>query len=359
MSIERRSFTWLLLGLMALALYLLHPFFYTLLMAGILAIVFYPLHLKILKLTKQRENIAAFASVLSVIVLLIIPIAILLVLLTTQLAGLLQVLPQGSPEQLSAELGSNQGSVWWHYWQRFGEPLIHKIEAWTGTKIDVVALFWQGLQRAAKWLAQYSPAVIAKTANFFFELFFMLLVLFYLFRDGQILMDKIVKISPIEDRYERSLADGIQETLYGIFYGSFLTGAIQAVLATIAFWIARVPGALVWGVITFFASFVPIVGTAAVLLPVVCYLLIIGEWGYAVFVAIYGVVVIGSADNFLRPMLVRSSTHTALIFLGLFGGMAVFGAIGILMGPMIMGLLTGTLRIYEENYLSEGQESEA
>lgn len=353
MSLQNRSFIWLLLGLIVLALYVLHPFLYTLLMAGVLAVLFYPLHLKILKLTKQRENIASFLSVFSVIVLLLLPIAILVGLLTAQLAGLIQSFPQGPPQGLEGVQHADQLAFFIPYWERFGQPLIQKIESWTGTQIDLVGLFWQALQQAARWLAQYSPAVIAKTANFFFELFFMLLILFYLFRDGQKLMQKLIRISPIEDEYEMTLAKGLKNTLYGIFYGSFLTGAIQAVLATIAFWIAKVPGALVWGVITFFASFVPMIGTSAVLIPVIIYLLIIGQWGYAIFIAVYGVVVIGTADNFLRPLLVKSATHTALVFLGLFGGMAVFGAMGILLGPMIMGLLTGTLKIYEENYLTQ------
>jgi predicted PurR-regulated permease PerM len=311
-------------------------------MALVLGIVFYPFHRKFLQWTK-RPSIAAFLSVLSVICLLIIPAAVFLSLVTREIASIVQY--------FSSTTMSERVSVILGHWNYYLLPWVQKFETLIGTQFNVVDWFWQAVQRLGQMVAKYSPSVVTTTANFFLNLFIMLLLLFYVFRDGNVLFERLLKLSPIKDKYERRLATEIQNTIYGIFYGSFLTGALQAFIATIGFYIAGIPGALVWGVITFFVSFIPILGTATVIAPMTIYLLVIGHYGHAVFLAIYGLVAIGAIDNFLRPFLIKTSIHQAFLFLGLFGGMAVFGPIGILLGPIIMALLSGVLRIYEQDYL--------
>lgn len=342
-KVERRAFVILLVVLIIASVVVIYPFLNTVLIAGVLAMLFFPLHRKYLKWVKQRKNIAAGLSVLSVIILFLIPVGILVALLTAQLATLVQKLPQ--------DMGTNNVSGLLTHWEGYVTPWIAKIETMFGVEINLIEMVSRGIRWLGQAIAQYSPSVVAETAGVIINLIVMLIILFYLFRDGPRLIEKIIVLSPIKDRFERELAGEIENTVYGIFYGSFLTGAIQGALATIAYYIVKVPGALVWGVLTFFFSFIPIVGTGAVIIPIIIYLIIQGEYGYAAFLAIYGGVVIGSSDNFLRPMLIRTHVHQALIFLSLFGGLAVFGPMGILIGPVVMALLTGTVKIYEDNYL--------
>jgi predicted PurR-regulated permease PerM len=343
LHLEQRAFYWLVLILLILGLWVIFPFLYTVIMALVLGVVFYPFHRRFLKWT-GHPGLAALLSVITVVVLIILPAAFLLTLITSQIASVAQF--------FSGTMVSEKVSVILVHWNNYLLPWVKKFEALIGTQFNFVEWFWQTVQRLGQMVAKYSPSVVTGTANFFLNLFVMLLLLFYVFRDGNVMFERLLKLSPIKDKYERRLATEIQETIYGIFYGSFLTGALQALLATLGFYLAGIPGALVWGVITFFVSFIPLVGTAAVIAPLTIYLLVIGNYGHAVFLAIYGVVAIGTVDNFLRPFLIKTSIHQAFLFLGLFGGMAVFGPIGILLGPIIMALLSGALRIYEQDYLT-------
>lgn len=338
--IEQKSFYWLLLILVVLGLWVVFPFLYTAIMALVLGIVFYPFYRKFLQWTK-RPSIAAALSVLTVFCFIIIPVGVLLTLITSQIAAVIQA--------FSVSSGKVSGIL--VHWEHYLSPLVVKFEQLMGMELNVMAWFWQGAQRIAQTVAKYSPSVVTGTVEFFLNLFIMLLLLFYVFRDGNRLYERLLKLSPIKDKYERRLATEIQETIYGIFYGSFLTGAIQAALATLGYYLAGIPGALVWGVITFFVSFIPLIGTAAAIIPLCIYLMVAGRYGHAAFLAIYGTLVIGGVDNFVRPFLIKSNLHQAFLFLGLFGGMAVFGPIGILLGPIIMALLSGMLRIYETDYL--------
>jgi predicted PurR-regulated permease PerM len=340
---EKRAFIWLFVVLLIAGLYVIHNFLNVVLISIVIAIVFYPFHQKYLKWTRQRPSLSAFLSVLSVVILLMIPSSVLLTIMTAQLAGVIHNIPQGT---------SGGGvSGWLAHWQGYFQILLDKIEVFFGIKLDLGALFWEAFQKIGTYFAQYSPAVLAKAGSVFLDSFIMLILLFYLFRDGALLFQKLLRISPIKDQHEISLAREIKSTIYGVFYGSFLTGLIQAILATVGFYIAGIPAPLLWGATTFFVSFIPLIGTAGVIIPLVIYLLLQGSYGYATFLAIYGAVIIGSSDNVLKPMLIRSNIHQALLFLSLFGGFAVFGPLGLLLGPIVMAMLTATMRIYEGEYM--------
>lgn len=341
-QLERRAFLFLLAILIAGGVYVLFPFLKTILLSIVLAIVFYPLHEKFLKWTGKRSNLAAFFSILAVLLFLIFPIAALLTLVTSQIAGLLEHIPQTMGQGGLKTVLSNGYA--------YMQPGVAKLEHVLGVKFDVLPLLLKGVQNFAQILAGYSPAVVSGTASFFLHFFIMLMVLFYLFRDGKVFFQTLMILSPVKDQYEMKLASEIKVTIDGIFYGSFLTGLVQAVLSGLGFYFAGVEGSLVWGTITFFVSFIPVIGTATVFIPLIIMLLVQGHLWHALFLGIYGAVVTGSADNILKPVLIKSNMHPLVLFLGLFGGMAVFGAMGLLLGPILMAMLTATVRIYSKDF---------
>ncbi|MGH7831821.1 MAG: AI-2E family transporter [Candidatus Binatia bacterium] len=341
---ERRAFLVLLLLLMFASFYVLFPFLYSILFAIVLTVLFYPLHQRFRRWTKQRENISAGLSVLAVLLLMVLPIAVILTLVTGQIAGALENIPALTSREALQSLLSN--------WYGRIEPLLARFENSVGIKLDILNLGWRGVKQFADILAGYSPSVIAGTASFFIHFFIMLVVLFYLFRDGGKIYQVFLKVSPVKDQYEENLAHEIRQTVYGVFYGSFLTSLVQAVLATIGFWIAGINGFLVWGLLTFFFSFIPIIGTAGVLVPMVLIQFIQGKTYQGIFLAVYGAIIIGSADNLLKPLLIKSNMHPVLLFLSLFGGLAVFGAMGLLLGPILLALATATVKIYLKDFQS-------
>ncbi|MDL1873307.1 AI-2E family transporter [Deltaproteobacteria bacterium PRO3] len=341
---EQRAFILLLLVLIAVGVYLIHPFLQTLILSGVFTVLFYPIHQKFLNWTKQRANVAATLSVTTVILFIFLPIAILLTLVTTQLASLVTAsnfsITQSSVAGLLTAI------------QQKITFFAAKFEYLSGFNFDLVPLIQQAMSRLAQILAKYSPSVLAGTANFILHFFIMIIVLFYLFRDGREFLGTLIRLSPVKDQYEQRLAGEIRDTIYGVFYGNFLTGLAQAALATAGYYLAGIEAYLVWGAVTFFMSFLPMLGTGAVIAPLVLVLFIQGHSKQAVFLAVYGAVVISSVDNLLRPVLIRSNMHQLVLFLSIFGGLAVFGPIGILLGPMLLAMLTATIRIYAKDFAS-------
>jgi len=339
---EKRAFFFLLLFLIAVGIYLLFPFLETMVLSIAFTVLFYPVHTRLLKWTGHRVNLAASLSVITVVLLLFIPLMILLTLVTTQLASFLASANFNiSESSVSGLVLSIQQKL--TFWAA-------KFEYVSGFNFDLVPMIQQGMGRLAQTLAQYSPAVLGKTANIFLHFFIMTIVLFYLFRDGKNFLNALILISPVKDQYERKLAKEIQQTIYGVFYGNFLSGLVQAILATVGYYFAGVDAFLVWGAITFFMSFLPMVGTGAVIAPLTLILWFQGHGSSALFLGVYGILVIGSVDNLLRPFLIRSNMHPLILFLSIFGGLAEFGAIGILIGPMFLALLTATIRIYATDF---------
>lgn len=345
--LEKRSFLLLLALLLALGLYVLWPFLHTLILSVILVVMFYPLHQWIVRKLPKWQGIAASLSVFAVILFIIIPVALIVTLVTTQIFSVVSNLSQNISKPQIADLIS-------HYQDQIAF-VIAKVEYHLGVDINLVPTIERGLNGLARMVATYSPAVLAETANIFLHLFIMIIVMFYLFRDGDKFYQAMIRISPVKDQYEHKLAREFKETIYGVFYGSFLTGIIQAILATVGYYLAGVEGPIVWGTITFFVSFIPIIGTAGVIIPLAIVLILQGHWKQAVFLGVYGAAVIGMADNLLRPLLTRSNMHQLVLFLSIFGGLAVFGAIGLLLGPIIMAMLTAVLNIYQRDFSSNSK----
>jgi predicted PurR-regulated permease PerM len=327
---------------MALGFYVLFPFLKILVITVILVIMFYPIHQRFLKWTRQRKGLSAFLSVASVTILIILPLAIIITLVTAQVASVVNNLTINISKPHLTDLMT--------YGQEKISFFLAKWEYEFNLNLEIVPVIQRALSHIASFIATYSPQLVAGTANLLFSFFIMLIAMFFLFRDGDNFFLALMRISPVKDQYERRLAAEIRHTIYGVFYGSFLTGLVQATLATIGFYIAGVEGPIVWGVITFFVSFIPIIGTAGVIVPLVLILLLTGNVWQGVFLAVYGAIVIGLADNLLKPILIHSNMHPLVLFLSIFGGMAVFGPSGLLIGPIIMALLTATLSIYEKDF---------
>jgi len=338
---QKKSFVVLLLAMLAAGCVLLYPFLPPLLLGTSLTVIFYPVHAKLLKWTKGRKGLSAFSSILLVLLFFIVPISLIALLVVNQLTDLVR-------ETLADRTALVSTLEILH--QKL-EVVLTRIESFTGTPIDLTALMKSKLEQISAIAAKYSAPLVSQSLNLGLGLIILLMTSFYLFRDGEEILEKLVRISPIKDRYEHDLIQEVKKTIQGVFYGSFLTSLVQAALATIGYLIVGLDGFLVWGLLTFLMSFVPMVGIGLVMVPVVGYLFLSGQTGLGIFLLIYGVVAVGSADNLIRPLLIQSRVHPLLLFLSVLSGMAVFGGIGLLLGPIVMAVLTATLHIYEKDFV--------
>jgi predicted PurR-regulated permease PerM len=189
--------------------------------------------------------------------------------------------------------------------------------------------------------------LVSKTGLFILGIVVMFFTMFYAFRDGKTMLRYVLRLLPLSHSNEQRLLERIREISRAVLLGTFLTATAQAVVAMIAFWIVGIP-ALFWGTLLGIASLVPMIGTGIIWVPVVIYLVSIGNHGQAVFLTLWCALIVGLIDNFLRPILMRgrSGMSVLVLFFAILGGIRAFGPLGIIYGPIIFGLCAVALYMY-------------
>lgn len=189
------------------------------------------------------------------------------------------------------------------------------------------------------------------TAELLSDLFLIILTMFFLFRDGKKLLQKIMKLTPLYDKYDREIFEQFKDVSYSAIVSTIITGIVQGITVAIALAIVGVP-VLLLGIATVFASFIPFIGTFLVWGPVVLFLTFQGLYWQAVFMLLWGVFIVGVIDNLLRPYLMKGKTriHPMILFFAIFGGLSLFGFWGIVFGPLIVAIALTLLHMYEMEY---------
>ncbi|MDO8644349.1 MAG: AI-2E family transporter [bacterium] len=323
-------------------LWLLAPFFSVLLFSTVLALTGWPFYQVLLKLFKERRHVAAFFCLLLLLVGMALPLGMVITFVANQFLKLAQTF-HWDPDFFTNFIGTGMVA---QAMATFREVL--------GVETDLGIWLNDFLRQGASTLYQFSPNVVSRTAHFFVQGIITLLVTYFLFVDGPKLFHFLLDLSPLKEKDEQILVQEIRTTLKACIYGYLLTAFVQGLLALTGFWIAGIKIALLLGVATFIMAFVPFFGTASVWVPVVLYLFSIQEHGKAVFLLIYGTLVISGIDNILRPLLIRGKTniHPLLLFLAIFGGLKLWGPIGLLTGPVLVAVFLAILRIYQRDFSS-------
>jgi predicted PurR-regulated permease PerM len=207
-----------------------------------------------------------------------------------------------------------------------------------------------GTKRILETLASSGGAVMLGALGTIVSFVLTLFVLFFVLRDGPKAAEQVVRMVPIEGQLRERLWQHLIDVTRAVFMGIGLTALVQGVLLGIGFAIAGLPSPLVFGVLGALFALVPVVGTALVWLPATLWLLIQGEPGYALFMAAWGVLAVGSVDNFLRPILIsgRAEVPTLAVFIGVMGGLSAFGFVGLFLGPIVLGLVVALFRFTAE-----------
>jgi predicted PurR-regulated permease PerM len=215
-----------------------------------------------------------------------------------------------------------------------------------------------GTQRVLQTLVSSSGAVVLGAVGTLVSFLLMLFVLFFVLRDGPALANKIVALLPIEPRRRTRLWQHLQDVTRAVFMGIGLTALAQGFLVGLGYWIAGLPSPLVFGVIATLFALIPLVGTSIVWGLGAVYLASQGSFGHAIFLVIWGALVVGTADNVLRPLLIsgRTDVPTVAVFVGVVGGLSAFGFIGLFLGPIVLGLLIALFR-YETEMREPGSEA--
>jgi predicted PurR-regulated permease PerM len=317
-------------GIIVVGIFLvLRPFLSALLVAGVLAIATWPIFLRIRDGLNGHSTWAATIMLLLIVVLIVIPLTLLAGAAADQLPAVMAMVKgwlQGGvriPEQLRGL-------------PLVGERLHEQLVTLLSDQAQAAAL----LQRAAEPAGRLSLALVRLLGDGILQLLLVAFIIFFYYRDG----DRIAQLARrISDRISGALSGEVLDIVTGttrsVVIGIVGTALAQGAVAFVGFLIAGVPGAFLLGVGTFVLSVVPM-GPVLLWGGAAAWLYYEGQPGWAIFMVVYGTVVISSIDNFLKPILISrgSSLSLGLIFLGVLGGVLAFGFIGAILGPVLLAL---------------------
>jgi predicted PurR-regulated permease PerM len=312
---------------------MLQPFLNVLLWAVVLAVVFMPVHRRINQ-RLHRPSLSAALSTLLVVVTILGPATFITVAVVGELGKVAGNLDTGEVQRVLTE-----------------SPLAQRVMAWVSPYVDIhqlqsPELLMQRVQGFSGALANRTVGVVGGVLSAVVQTLLVVFTMFYLFRDGDAIRYATYDVLPLDRSQASEIVTRTREVVAATVYGVLVISAIQGTLGGAVFWALGLPSPLLWGVVMFFLSMIPMAGAFLVWAPAAVYLAFSGDWGKAIFLTSWGVLVVGSIDNFLSPRLVgkRTRLHELLIFFSVLGGLQVFGVLGLVLGPVTVAV---TLALFE------------
>jgi predicted PurR-regulated permease PerM len=341
-DLEGRVFISLVLATTALFLWMVRGFLLPVFWAAVFAMLFQPLFLRLLALLRGRRSFAAAAATLTVVVVVLVPAGLLVGALAQQGLSLYQRIASGE---------INADAV-----VRFVErsvPALTRVATRYGVDVDRVR---DSIQGAAGSVTQYvagTALAVGQNALTLAVLFgLMLYFLFFFFRDGERIVQALVRAIPMGDARERRLFRKIAEVSRATVKGTIVVAAVQGAVGGVLFALVGIQAAVFWGVAMGVLSLLPAVGSALVWVPAAVFLFATGSFWKGVLLVAGGTLVIGLVDNVLRPILVGRETKMPdyLVLLATLGGLTAFGLAGFVAGPVVAALFLVTWQMFADEY---------
>ena len=339
-DLEDHTLIVLLVAVSVAFAWILWPFYGAILWATVLAIVFAPLYRRLFSAMGGQRNLAALASMLIIVTLVILPLTLTAASLLQEATNLYETIEAGQTD--------------------FGQAIKQVIDAlptWATDILDRLGLtdssaiqsrFSAALVQGSKAIAAQALSVGKGTANFIISLFIMLYLLFFFLRDGAALAGRIKDAIPLPAGQKRELFTKFTIVTRAMFKGTLLVAIVQGALGGFIFWVLGIHAPVLWGVVMGLFSLLPAVGAAAVWVPVAIYFLATGAIWQGVVLIAFGGFVIGLVDNLLRPFLVGKDTELPdfVVLISTLGGISIFGLNGFVIGPTIAAMFIAVWDIF-------------
>ncbi len=334
---------------------ILRPFFESIAWAIVLAVGLRPLWVRIERRFRAWRSLAAAVTSLLVSLVVLLPVGLLVAALAEQAgqaaSSFVQYLRSREPV-LAGDLTS--------------VPVVGRAVAWVQSETGVTSETVK--QHAAQTIAKLSSALASAGGGIVVGFlggvmtFLMAMVLlFFLLRDGDEMADAVSELLPLSEEERRKVMQRLASMLQSIFRGSLLTAAVQGAIGGIGWALAGLPSAFLAGAAMAVLSLLPIGGTALVWIPGAIALAAQGRTGAAIFLFAWGIVAVATTDNFLKPLLIRGGGEltTLVVFLGVFGGIAAFGLLGVFIGPIVLATGLTLLEAMRRAARREGTDGDA
>ena len=337
-SLASKSVLLLLLAIITVVFFsMIKAFLMAVLLAGIFSSLAQPLYQRLLGRFGQRAPAASICTLLLIVLVIILPLGLLLGIVTGEAIKVGNSVTPWVQDKLAHP---DEVMVWLQ-----NQPFYDRVAPYQD---DILTKAGEMVGVFSRFLINSLSAATTGTVQFLFMLMIMLYSMYFFLIDGHKLVDLMLYYLPLEDHEERRLLEKFSSVTRATLKGTAAIGALQGSLAGIAFALVGVPSAVFWAAIMVVLSIIPGIGTALVWVPAAVILIAGGHLAKGIFLAVFCGLVVGSVDNFLRPRMVGKDTELPdlLILLATMGGILMFGALGLIIGPIIAALFVTIWEIY-------------
>ncbi len=317
-------------ALLILSFWIMRPILIATISGLILAYIFYPVYLRVLKIVREK-NISSLIVVLLFLLIIFLPVWFLFPMVMRQIFDV----------YIYSQKVDLVGSLRTLFPPEFSTDAMSVVHTVVSSSINTV------FNQATNFLTNVATILLQFVVVIF--------IFFFGMRDADNLKEYVKGISPFSKELESSLEEQFKGITNSVIYGHIIVGVLQGILTGIGLFIAGVPNVLMLTFIAIIASVIPVIGAWLVWIPASIYLFISGHTGSATFLVLYGAIFVSWIDNFLRPYIVskRAKISSAVVLVGMIGGLIVFGIIGLVIGPLILAYLLVLLEAYKNKKLFE------
>jgi predicted PurR-regulated permease PerM len=328
---KKYIFVVLLLILAYFCYIMIAPFITYMLLGLVLVIALDPLYESILKRVKHKK-LSSWLSIIIILLIVIIP----------------SILIGGALIRETAQVFSNVDVAW-----------VKNITSQTANLLGIDASIDghlnQLITNVGDFMLKSGLSMVSSVVDAIIGLFIMFSIIYYGFTEGGKWMERLEAFIPFNDERREHLVMKIKKVTKAVIYGEIFIAIIQGVLGGLCFYIVGIPNPIFWGFVMAILAFLPFVGTGCIWVPAAIMQLMGNNIGNAIFIIVYGVLVITGIDYVLRPEIISagSEVHPLIALIGAFGGLKIFGFIGLILGPLLAALFATIISFYYEDYLKK------
>lgn len=343
-SVQRWSLLLFVLLISILFLAMIRQFLMAIFLAALFAALAHPLYQRFVRWFRGRRALASLATLLLLTIVVLVPLSGLLGLITAQAVKVGETVTPWIERQLN-EPGAMSGLLDRLPFREKLQPLSEQLQPYRN---EILQKAGEMVGKVSGFLIDGLSAATLGTVNFIFMTLIMLYTMFFFLMDGDKLLMHMLYFVPLKYEDERLILEKFTSVARATLKGTAVIGILQGSLAGLAFAVVGIPSAVFWGAIMTMASLIPSVGSALIWAPAALILALKGQLLSAIGLTVFCVVIVGSLDNLLRPILVGKDTqmHELLIFFSTLGGILMFGVLGIMIGPIIAALFTAIWDLY-------------
>lgn len=331
------------------------PFMTAILLGVILVTLTFPIFRRVRDRMSGKSVRAAIVMLVAITLLVVIPFTIVGMLLFEQASSVFQRLQSVDAQQMLHRIDLSSRLQWIRRYAPNFDPSTLSPERFLLPAVRLVPA----------WFATHGAKLVGGVAGLLLDFALMLLASFFFYVEGEAILAELALLSPLPARYDRQFGGKFKEVIDATFLGQLSSALAQGVATGVGLAIARVPGSIFWGAVATILGLLPMVGAAVIWVPAAIYLFIaasMGQRGYgpAIFLTLWGVLVVSLIDNVVRPWVMRGKSELPAIPLlfAVLGGMQAFGFVGLVIGPLVFSLLMTIVDIYKRSFNLQRSESD-